>query len=157
MTPHWKAVIGVVLIFIFGFLSGIVCTSIVAQRKIAAFYQHPAVSLSEIMEKRLTKNLDLDANQKQQVHQYFVENLDHRKQIQQGIQPQVQMLNLETFRQINVILRPDQRDRFHQNILGMRKRFPRNPLNPNASVPDLPGFDDQPNLAPVTNSVPSGQ
>lgn len=148
MSSHWKAILGLVLIFIFGFLSGIVCTSIIAQRKALAFYRHPAVAASAALEKRLTGNLGLDPNQKQQVHDYFAENLEHRRQLQSQIQPQIQMLNMATFQQINGVLRPDQLDRFHRNIEEFRKRWGQNARRSNddrSPEPAPPG-------SPSTNS-----
>ena len=130
MNSHWKAVVGVILIYLFGCLSGVFLTGIVVHHKMQEFLKHPAVAVSAALEKRLTGNLDLDANQKQQVHQYFVENLEKRKEIQQQNQPQVQMLNRQTFMEINGVLRPDQTERFHQNIAEFRKHFGAAGLNP---------------------------
>ena len=123
MNKTWKALLGVILMYIFGCLSGAVLTSIFFHHKMLAFLQHPAVALSEALEKRLTGNLGLDANQKQQVHAYFLENLNQRKDLQKQIQPQIQVLNHQTVQQITAILHPDQAELFHQNIEQFRKRW----------------------------------
>jgi hypothetical protein len=148
---HWKAVIGVILIFIFGFCAGAVCTSLLAQRKALVFLQHPAVVMSAALETRLTGNLNLDATQKQQVHDYFMQNLEHRRELQTQIQPQVQLANLETFQQIYTILRPDQQQRFHQNLSEYRKRLGKNILNQNARPQNQVEPGARPN-GPATNS-----
>lgn len=135
MSKTWKAVLGVILIFIFGFASGVVCTSIVVQRKALAFLQHPLVSVNEALEKRLTRNLGLDESQKTQVDGFFKENLKERRDLQMQIQPQVQTLNKETMRQVRSVLRPDQAERFNQNLDDLRKRFGKTALNPNGDVP----------------------
>jgi len=80
------------------------------------FLQHPAVAMSAMLEQRLTGNLGLDANQKQQVHEYFLENLQKQKELRKEIQPRVQFLNRQTVQQVTAILRPDQSELFHQNI-----------------------------------------
>jgi len=140
MTTHWKAIVGVILVFVFGFLSGILCLSIVVQHRMLAFYQHPAVALSSALEKRLTGNLHLDANQQQKVNDIFAENLRQRKELQKQIQPKVQAVNLETFRQINLVLHPDQLDLFHQNLEKFHRRLAKNVLNanPNTDAPTPP-------------------
>ena len=122
MNKTWKAVLGIVLIFIFGCVSGAISTSIVFHHKMAAFLQHPGMAMTEAREKRLTGNLGLDANQKQQVHEYFLQNLEQQKELQKEIQPQVQALNRQTRQQIAAILRPDQKDLFHKNVERFGKR-----------------------------------
>jgi predicted component of type VI protein secretion system len=138
MSKTWKAILGVILVYLFGCLSGAVSTSIFFQHKMIQFLRHPAVALSGELEKRLTKNLELDANQKQQVHECFLENLQQRKDLQKTIQPQVQALNQQTLERISAILRPDQREQFDQNVEKSKMRFRGTaaPLNsPAASLP----------------------
>ena len=149
MNKTWKAVLGVILIYIFGCLSGAVSTSIFFHHRMIAFLQHPAIALSAALEKRLTGNLGLDANQKQQVHGYFLDNLQQRRQLQRQIQPQVQALNQQTLQQISAILRPDQKELFDQNVEKLKKRFGAAAANPNTENPASPPV--QP-AAPATNS-----
>ena len=122
MNKTWKAVLGVILIYLFGCFSGAVSTSIIFHQKMLHFLQHPAAVMMAAMEKRLTGNLGLDANQKQQVHECFLKDLQQRKELQKEIQPQVQTLNRQTIQQVTAILHPDQAERFHQNIEQFRKR-----------------------------------
>ena len=149
MNKTWKAVLGVILIYLFGCFSGAVSTSIFFHHKMLNFWQNPAVAGLAAQEKRLTGNLGLDANQKQQVHGCFAEYLQQRKELQKQIQPQVQMLNRQTFHEITAILNPDQAKRFHQNIENFRKHFGAKTLDPNAGNPSPPNA--QP-AAPATNS-----
>ena len=149
MSKTWKAVLGVILIYVFGCFSGAVSTSIFFHHRMLAVLQHPAVAVSEALEKRLTGNLGLDANQKEQVHAYFLENLQHRQALQKEIQPRVQTLNRLTVQQVTAILRPDQAELFHQNVEKLRKRLGANASNldtENSSAPQV-----QP-AAPATTS-----
>ncbi len=145
MTTHWKAILGVILIFILGFTSGVVCSSIFVQRKLAAFMQHPGATAEAAMEKRLVRNLNLDPKQKQQIHDYLLDNLQQRKDLNLQIQPQVRALNVQTFQQINAVLRPDQQEIFRQNIEKFRNRFAKAAAN--ADVDNLP-----PPPVPAANS-----
>jgi hypothetical protein len=122
MMRHWKAILGVILIFVLGFTSGVVGSSIVYHRKLATFLKHPGAVAEAALEKRLTRNLKLDENQKKQVHDYFMENLQSRHELSKQIQPQVRATNLETYQQITGILRPDQQEIFRQNIEDLRAR-----------------------------------
>ena len=123
MTSHWKAILGVILIFVLGFVSGTVCTSIVAHRKLVAFLKHPGAVAEAALEKKLTHNLALDKDQKREVHDYFLENLQSRRELSKQIEPQERVANLETFQKINAILHPDQQQTFRQNIEEFKNRF----------------------------------
>jgi hypothetical protein len=122
MTSHWKAILGVVLIFILGFAAGMVCSSIFVHHKIVDFLQHPGAVAEAAMEKKLTHNLALDENQRQQIHGYFMENLQSRRELNKQIQPGVRIVNLATYREINSVLRPDQRELFRKNLEELRNR-----------------------------------
>jgi hypothetical protein len=149
MNKTWKAVLGVILIYIFGCFSGAVSTSIFFHHRMLDFLQQPGVALSAALEKRLTGNLGLNANQQKQVDGYFLENLQHRKELQKEIQPRVQTLNRQTIQQVTAILHPDQTERFHQNFEKFRKRMRANASNHDTENPSAPLV--QPS-GPVTNS-----
>ena len=138
MNKTWKAVFGVILIYLFGCFSGAVSTSLFSHHKTLGLLQHPAMAVTVALEKSLTGNLGLDASQKRQVHEYFLENLRRRKELQMGIEPQVQMLNRQTFQQVAAILRPDQAERFRQNVEQLRKRLAANASNQDAENPSAP-------------------
>jgi len=123
MKSNWKAILGVILIFVLGFISGVVGSSIFVSHKIASFLRQPAVVAEAALEKRLTRNLKLDENQKVQIHDFFLKNLQSRREFNKQIQPEIRMANLETFRKINATLRPDQQEIFRKNLEEMRNRF----------------------------------
>jgi hypothetical protein len=154
MKAHWKAFLGVILIFLFGCLSGAVSTSIFFHHMMIEFLQHPGVKLSAALEKRLTGNLDLDEAQKKQVHELFAENLEHRKDVQKQIQPQVKALNRQTMQEIIAILRPDQVDRFHQNLERIHKRLGAVGFTSEADNFSPPDTQLAPALAPGTANPP---
>jgi hypothetical protein len=132
MNKTWKAVLGVVLIFIFGWLSGALCTSLIVRHRAISLLDRGPAAIAEVLERRMTHNLNLDPGQRQQIHGYFMENLTQRLQLQKEIQPQVQALNRQTIEEINAVLHPDQQERFQENIARIKLRFGKNPFNPNA-------------------------
>jgi LPS O-antigen subunit length determinant protein (WzzB/FepE family) len=138
MTSHWKAVLGVILIYLFGCFSGVVSTSIFFHHKLLEFLKHPSVAELAVLEKQLTGNLGLDEDQKKQVHACFLENLEQRKELQKQIQPQVQALNQQTRQQITAILHPGQVELFNQNIEKFRKHWAPTAFNQNAENPSSP-------------------
>ena len=152
MTSRTKAVFGIILIFVLGVVSGAVGTSIFVKWKMAEFLKHPGVALMAAMEQRLTKNLDLDAGQTQQIHGYFMDNLRQHKLLQSQIQPQVQQLNQATVQEIRAALRPDQQTRFNQNLTDLQSRFWNYTTNQDLGNESAP--EAQPNVG-STNSGPS--
>lgn len=132
---YGKAVLGVILVFILGCIAGWLGASVVHYRQTTLMLQRGPEATAELLENRMTRNLDLDAAQQQQIHTDFMENLRQRKLLQTQIQPQVQLLNRATMQQIMAILRPDQAEHFRQNVSQFRQRFGKGPFNPNAESP----------------------
>lgn len=149
MNKTWKAVFGVILIYIFGCFSGAVSISIFFHHKMLESLQHPALTASKALEKRLTGNLNLDANQKQQVDDCFRDNLQQRKELQKQVRPQVQALNLQMIQQVAAVLRPDQTELFHQNVEKFREHLGASAFNPNVKNLFSPVV---PQTGPATNS-----
>jgi Spy/CpxP family protein refolding chaperone len=130
MTGHWKDSLGVLMVFILGCLAGILAASVYFSHRDTAFFQRGSAAYIDLAERRLTRNLNLDATQKQQIHQYFLENLAERKQLQAQIQPAMQMVNHHTFGEIRSVLQPEQLTIFRENLTEFRKRLARNGGNP---------------------------
>jgi len=148
------AVLGVILIFIFGCVLGAISASLYIHNKtLAVMKGGPAAAIQagvQAFERRMTRNLNLDANQKQQVHDVFLKYLNQRLELQKTVQPQIRMMNQETFAQVKVVLNPEQQKTFQENIAEFRNRFGKNPANQTA--------ENQPtNPAPNTVGQPPAQ
>ena len=119
-----------ILIFLFGWVSGAISASLIIRHKTLAVLRGGPTAAVEMFEHRMTRNLDLDAGQKQQVHDAFVKNLNQRLELQKTIQPQIRALNHETMAELNTVLKPEQQKTLLENIAEFRKRFGKNPFNP---------------------------
>jgi Spy/CpxP family protein refolding chaperone len=144
MSKTWKAILGVILIFIFGGLAGAFSASLYIHHKTVILLKGGPAALAEVFERRMTHNLGLDANQKQQIHDAFTKNLTQRMELQKTVQPQIWMLNRETMAEIDAVLNPEQQKKFDENIDQFKIRFGRNLLNA--------GAEDQ-SANPATNAV----
>jgi hypothetical protein len=116
MNPTWKAILGALAIFIFGWLAGTLSTSLFIGHKMLALYRGGPVAAAHVLEKRMTRNLNLDASQKIEIEGFFLENANKRIQLEKQIQPQIQVLNQQTIKEVNDSLRPDQAEKFHTNL-----------------------------------------
>jgi len=132
MSPHWKAVLGVIFVFFFGCASGWLGSSMLHYRQTAQILRGNPDVLADLLERRMTRNLGVDETQKAQIRDFLMENLRQRRQLQTQIQPQIQVLNQRTLKEINAVLRADQVEQLHQNLVEFRQRFGKNPFNPNA-------------------------
>lgn len=158
MNSTWKAILGVLLVFILGWLAGALCSGLYFRHRVLAIVQGGPEAVAQVLEKRMTRNLDLNDTQRQQVHSFILQNLQQRKQLQSQIQPEVQMANRQTLSQINSILTPDQRVVLHANLIEFRQRFGKSPFNPNAEVgngqpPPIPS-PPPPNVPPPPVNAP---
>lgn len=141
MTGYWKASLGVTLVFVLGCIAGALGSSLYFSHRTALLAQRGTAAYIEFVERRTTRNLHLDSEQKREIHDYFMANLDSRKQLQTQIQPQIQQLNIQTFQQVKAVLRPDQAQLFHDNMIELRKGFARAARNSGpATSSDLGGM-----------------
>jgi hypothetical protein len=129
MNPTWKAALGIILIFILGWLGGALTTIAIVRHKALVIEQDSPEALAIVLERRTTRNLDLTEDQKTRLHALFVENIRQRMELQKQIQPQVKAVNRETMQELDTVLTPDQQQRFHDNLILFKDRFGRNPFN----------------------------
>jgi hypothetical protein len=130
MNPTWKAVLGVLLIFIFGWIAGAISSSVLMGRRALNVYRGGPVAVEQVMERRMTRNLDLDDAQRQQIHGYLMEDVEQRIQLQQQIQPQIRTMNRQTLGKIAAVLRPDQAEKFQANLAYFRMHAGRSFFSP---------------------------
>ena len=149
MNSTWKAILGVIAVFIFGWLAGVLSASVFIGHRAMALYRGGPAAVEQLLEKRLTRGVGLDATQRQQIHGYVMENVNQRLQLQKQLQPQIRALNQQTLKEIDAVLRPEQAEKFHANLDYFRMHAGRSFFNP--------GGEDSP-AAPATNSAsPSGK
>jgi hypothetical protein len=148
MTGNWKATLGVLLVFVLGALAGGLVASVYFVHRTTVLIQRGPSAFVELMEGRMTRNLDLDAGQKQKIHSILMQALEDRKRLQATIQPDVQRLNFQTVQEIQSVMRPEQASLFHQNLIEYRKRFGALAPPPRNSLPGPPLRSSAPANAP---------
>jgi hypothetical protein len=129
MNATWKAVVGVILVFILGWFGGALTTLVIAHHRMQVVIQHEPQALARFLEMQATRGLNLDDAKKQQMHEIIVTNIRQRIEMQKQIQPQIHAINAQTLQQIDALLTSDQQERFQENLMTFKQRFGRNPLN----------------------------
>lgn len=147
MFRDWKSIFGVLAVFALGGVAGVLLAFIVVHHRVGQLMRPGSPAYEQMVERRLSRGLHLDADQRERFHAALAANIEARKKLQQQIQPQVQQLNLETRREMGAILSPGQRETFHRNLQDFRRRF---------GVPGLGGGPVQENATiGATNAAPA--
>jgi hypothetical protein len=148
----WKAAAGIVLIFVFGCVSGALSTSLYFRNEVLSLERSPS-EVADILENRFTHHLGLDPGQHQQVHRILMEYLKARRQVMTQVQPELQENNRQMLVQIRGILHPDQLAGFQDNLGQLRRSLSRSPYRPPELGPSgtigTPASDGSTNAAPV--------
>src|SRR5664279_782373 len=87
---NFKAVIGIVLIFVLGAASGAIVTHMIHRNRMESFIKGGPEAREEVIVSRLTRKLDLDAQQQTQVRAIIHENHLAIRQIRKENHPRIQ-------------------------------------------------------------------
>jgi hypothetical protein len=115
-----KPVVGIVLVFMLGAASGALVTYLVSQARIEAIISGGPRAREDVLLNRLTRQLDLDSQQREQVKAIIHETHEDMRQIRQKWHPQVEALLADSQLRISALLRPDQQEKF-KKIVAERK------------------------------------
>jgi len=120
-----KAIAGVLLVFMLGVICGGVVTHMLNRSRMEAFVGRGPEAREEMLVKRLTRQLDLDSRQLEQIRPIVHDTHASIRQVRQQWRPQVEGLLDESQRRISAILRPDQREKFERIIAERKAHRPR--------------------------------
>jgi Spy/CpxP family protein refolding chaperone len=122
---NWKGIAGVMLVFILGSICGGVVMHMVNSSRMEAFVDGGPGAREELLVKRLTRQLDLDSRQLEQIRPIVHETHASIRQIRQQSRPQAEGILNESQRRISEILRPEQREKFDKIIADRKAHRPR--------------------------------
>ena len=115
-----KPVIGLILVFILGAVSGSLVTYMVSQSHPEGVLAAGPHAREERLISRLGKQLDLDSQQLEQAKTIIHETHEDMRQIRQKIHPQIEALLTDSQLRISSLLRPEQQEKF-KKIIAERK------------------------------------
>ena len=123
-----KAIAGILLVFILGSTSGTILTHMVDRARFEAYVSGGPGAREEEIVKRLSKKLDLDNRQLEQVRTIVHETHESIRQIRQQLHPQMETLIDQGQKRVSAVLRPDQREKFEKFIAERKEhRHPEGP------------------------------
>ena len=115
-----KPIIGLILVFILGATSGSLVTYMVMQSRLESIVAGGPHAREDVLITRLSKELDLDSQQREQVGAIIHETHEDMRQIRQKSRPQIEALLADSQLRISALLRPEQQDKF-KKIIAERK------------------------------------
>ena len=101
------------LVFLAGMAVGVVGTRIAIRHWVRAAIQRPQM-VQTLIERRLNRQLRLDAKQQAQVHQILTDARDQLKDVRQEYRPQVVLTISNAEVEISDLLTPAQQKRFEE-------------------------------------------
>jgi Spy/CpxP family protein refolding chaperone len=111
-----KPVVGIILVFLLGAVSGSLVTYLVSQARMETFIKGGPAVREEHLVKRLTTELDLDTQQHAQVEAIIHETHESVRQIRRTSRPQIDVLIQGSQMRISALLRPEQQIKFKKVI-----------------------------------------
>ncbi len=101
------------LVFLAGAVAGVVGTRIVIRHWVRAAIQRPQM-VQTLIERRLQRQLRLDANQRAQVHQILTGAGGRLKNLRHEYRPQVILIVTNADMEISALLTPAQQERYEK-------------------------------------------
>src|SRR6202142_3055079 len=118
----WKAVISVILIFLLGGIAGALLMHRTDQQKIENIMHGESGTTREFIVTRLNRELNLDADQHEQLRTIVEETHAEMRSVRKENRPQIEEILKRSQDRVRAILRPEQLEVFNKIIEERKKR-----------------------------------
>jgi len=119
---RWKSILGVLLVFLLGALAGAAVVHRVDRQGAEAVIEGRGGATADLIVRRLSRSLDLDSAQRDQVRAIVTETRREIIEIRKPVQAQVEATIERSRARVRAILRPDQQEKFDRIRSERRKR-----------------------------------
>jgi Spy/CpxP family protein refolding chaperone len=119
---RWKSIVGVLLVFLLGAIAGAAVVYRVGHQRVDAVLSGRGGATVDLIVRRLTRSLDLDSVQRDQVRAIVTETRRDIVEIRKPVQPQIESAIERSRVRVRAILRPDQQEKFDRIQAERRKR-----------------------------------
>jgi uncharacterized membrane protein len=125
---HWKAILGVIAVFLLGMLAG----GLVTVRVVGHRFRHG----SDFLVRRLSWQLHLDSTQREQLRGIVTDAQQQLRNVHRQVQPQVEAILAQSDDKVRAMLQPDQLKTFDRIVADRKARRARAlPPSPSPSPP----------------------
>jgi hypothetical protein len=119
---RWKSILGVLLVFLLGALAGAAVVHRVGRQSVEAVLSGRGGATADLVVRRLSRSLDLDPVQQNQVRAIVTETRRDIVEIRKPVQGQIEAAFERSRVRIRAILRTDQQEKFDRIQAERRKR-----------------------------------
>ena len=119
---RWKSILGVLLIFLLGALAGAAVVHRVGRQSVEAVLSGRGGATVDLVVRRLSRSLDLDPAQRDQVRAIATETHRDIVEIRKPVQAQLEAAFERSRVRVRAILRPEQQEKFDRIQAERRKR-----------------------------------
>lgn len=120
---NWKTILGVVAVFVLGMLAGGLVTAKCFRHRIHQILAGDQRVVANIIVRRLSWRLRLDAGQKEQLRAIVGEAQQELKGVRKQVQPQVEEILDRAFAKERATLRSDQAEKFDKLVAERRAKW----------------------------------
>jgi len=122
---NWKAIAGVCLVFLLGGVAGALLTRLVIVNRIQRIVVGGPQAVNQLVVRRLTKRLDLDSGQRDQLMDIIVATRKEIRTARTQITPQLKTIMTDGESKVRAMLKPDQQKKFDEVIENNKERLAR--------------------------------
>jgi len=119
---RWKSILGVLLVFLLGALAGASVYHCFGHQRVEAVLSGRNGATVDLIVKRLSRSLDLDPAQRDQVRVIVTETRRDIVEIRKPVQGQVEAAIERSRVRVRAILRPEQQEKFDRIQAERQKR-----------------------------------
>ena len=119
---RWKSILGVLVVFLLGALAGAAVVHRVDRQGAEGILSGRGGATADLIVRRLSRSLDLDPAQRDQVRTIVTETRREIIEIRKPVQAQVEATIERSRARVRAILRPDQQEKFDRIRSERRKR-----------------------------------
>lgn len=119
---RWKSILGVLLVFLLGALAGAAVEHRFDRQRVDAVLSGRGGATVDLVVRRLTRSLDLDRAQQEQVRAIVTETHREIAEIRKPVQAKLDAAIDGSRARVRAILRPDQQEKFDRIKAERRKR-----------------------------------
>jgi Spy/CpxP family protein refolding chaperone len=119
---RWKSIVGVLLVFLLGALAGAAVVHRVDRQRVESVLSGRGGVTVDLIVRRLSRSLDLDPAQQDQVRAIVTETRRDIVEIRKPVQPQIDATIERSRARVRAILRPEQQEKFDRIQAERQKR-----------------------------------
>ncbi len=118
----WRAIAGIILVFVLGALAGSLVTYTFQRQKAESIMKGEPRATGEFIVQRLNSELHLDAAQLEQLRAIVQETHTEIRNVRRQFRPQIDEILQRSQDRVRAILRPDQRESYEKIIAHWKKK-----------------------------------